>query len=103
MRPEKQSAPQVITPCAMFATESGADAMTKSKRRVGRMHSQNPADAAWRYEQAQVDADIEGLPRDAEAEHLIAEMTAKGVTPEQQIAQIKAMFLKRKVAVPEMT
>ncbi len=77
--------------------------MTKSKRFVGRMHSQDPADAAWRYEQAQIDADIEGLPRDAEAERLIGDLTAKGVTPEQQIAQIKAMFLKRKVAVSEMT
>jgi hypothetical protein len=87
----------------MFVAEYGAYAMTKSKRRVGRMHSQDPADAAWRYEQAQVDADIEGLPRDAEAEHMIADMTARGVTPEHQISQIKAMFLKRKVAVPEMT
>ena len=77
--------------------------MTKSKQRVGRMHSQDPADAAWRYEQAQVDADIEGLPRDAEAERLIADMTAKGVAPEQQIARIKALFIARKVAVPEMT
>ena len=77
--------------------------MPKTKPRVGRFHSQNPADAAWRYEQAQVDADIEGLPRDAEAERLIAAMSTAGVSPELQIERIKAMFLARKAKTPEMT
>ena len=77
--------------------------MPKTKLHVGRFHSQNPADAAWRYEQAQVDADIEGLPRDAEAEALIAALTAAGVSPEIQIERIKSMFLARKAKTPEMT
>ena len=76
--------------------------MPKIKPRVSRLHSKNPADAAWRFEQAQVDADIEGLPRDAEAEALIAAMTAAGVSPELQIERIKAMFLARKAKTPEM-
>ena len=77
--------------------------MLKTKLRVGRFHSRNPADAAWRYEQAQVDADIEGLPRDAEAEALITAMTEAGVSPELQIDRIKALFLARKAKTPELT
>ena len=77
--------------------------MPKIKPRVGRMHSQEPADAAWRFEQAQVDADIEGLPRDAEAEKLIAGMAAAGVSPELQNERIKSMFLARKAKTPVMT
>lgn len=77
--------------------------MLKTKPRVSRFYSQNPADAAWRYEQAQVDADIEGLPRDAEAEALIAAMTAAGISPELQIERIKSMFLARMAKTPEMT
>ena len=77
--------------------------MPTTMPRVSRLHSQNPADAAWRFEQAQVDADIEGLPRDAEAEALIADMTAAGVSPEHQIERIKSMFLARLAKIPEMT
>ena len=77
--------------------------MPKIKPRVSRFYSQNPADAAWRYEQAQVDADIEGLPRDTEAEALIAAMTAAGISPELQIERIKSMFLARMAKTPEMT
>lgn len=77
--------------------------MPKTKPRPSRLHSQNPADASWRFEQAQVDADIEGLPKDAEAERLIAAMTADGVPPELQIERIKSLFLYRKAKTPEMT
>lgn len=76
--------------------------MAKTKPHAGRFNSHKPDDAAWRYEQAQVDADIEGLPRDAEAEALIAAMVAAGVSPEVQIERIKAMFLARKAKTPEM-
>ena len=76
--------------------------MPEAKPKVGRLHSQDPADAAWRYEQAQVDADIEGLPKDAEAERLIADMTAAGVAPELQIERITAVFLARKAKMPEL-
>jgi hypothetical protein len=77
--------------------------MPKTKPRAGRMHAQDPADAAWRFEQAQVDADIESLPRETEAEELIAGMVAAGISPELQIERIKSMFLARKVKTPEMT
>jgi hypothetical protein len=82
---------------------AGANAMTKTNSRESRLHSQAPADAAWRYEQALVDADIEGLARDPEAERLIAAMTAAGLSPEQQVERITAMFLTRKAKTPEMT
>ena len=77
--------------------------MPKTKSSVSRMYSQDPADAAWRFEQAQVDADIEGLARDDEAEQLIADMTTAGVSPELQIERIKSMFFARKSKTPEMT
>ena len=77
--------------------------MATTKPRVSRLYSQKPADAAWRFEQAQVDADIEALPRDAEAERLIATMTADGVSPELQIERLKSMFLARAAKTPEMT
>ena len=47
---------------------------TATAKRIGRLHAHNPADAAWRAQQAQVDADIEGLSRDAAADRLVAEM-----------------------------
>ena len=86
-----------------MSIESGANVMPENKPRASRMYSPEPVDAAWRFEQAQVDADIEGLPRDAEAERLIAAMTAAGVPPELQIERIKSMFLARKAKTPEMT
>lgn len=61
----------------------------------GRLHSKNPVDAAWRAEQAQIDADIEGLSRDAAADQLIAEMDAAGLDPRQQIKRLKAYFRRR--------
>jgi hypothetical protein len=66
------------------------------KRRVSRLHSKDPADAAWRAQQAQVDADIEGLARDAEADRLVAEMDAMGVEPREQIKRLIRYFKTRK-------
>jgi len=64
-------------------------------KRIDRLHSQNPTDAAWRARQAQVDADIEGLHRDGAADRLIAEMDASGVPPRKQIARLKTYFRRR--------
>jgi hypothetical protein len=69
--------------------------MPTSSKRVSRLHSKDPADAAWRARQAQVDADIEGLSRDAEADRLVAEMDSSGVAPRQQIKRLKAYFRAR--------
>jgi hypothetical protein len=73
--------------------------MTKpaTAKRIDRLHSQNPADAAWRARQAQVDADIEGLSRDAGADQLIAEMDASGVEPHKQIERLKNYFRRRQM------
>ena len=69
--------------------------MPTSSKRVSRLHSKDPADAAWRARQAHVDADIEGLSRDAGADKLVADMEASGVAPRQQIERLKAYFRAR--------
>jgi hypothetical protein len=69
--------------------------MPRSSKRVSRLHSKDPADAAWRAGQAQVDADIEGLSRDPGADRLVAEMAAEGVAPRQRIERLKAYFRVR--------
>ena len=73
--------------------------MTKlaTSKRIDRLHAQNPADAAWRARQAQIDADIEGLHRDDDADRLIAEMDASGVPPRKQIARLKTYFRRRQM------
>jgi hypothetical protein len=43
-----------------------------------------------------VDADIEGLPRDREADRMIADMDARGVDPRHQIERLKRHFRSRK-------
>ena len=60
------------------------------------LYSNDPAAAAWRAKQADVDADIEGLSRDREADRMIAEMDAQGVDPRQQIERLKRYFRSRK-------
>ena len=64
------------------------------RRRLPRnpMYSQDADAAAWRSEQAHVDADIEGLARDPEADRMVAEMDASGVPIERQIERLKAYF-----------
>ena len=74
--------------------------MPTSSKRVSRLHSKAPTDAAWRAQQAQVDADIEGLSRDAEADRLSAEMAAAGVAPRQRIERLKAYFRARQNPKP---
>jgi hypothetical protein len=76
----------------MHPTEN--DVPTSSKR-VSRLHSKDPADAAWRARQAQVDADIEGLSHDAGVDRFIAEMEASGVEPRQRIKRLKAYLRAR--------
>ena len=63
------------------------------KSRAGRLHSKHPDDARWRAQQAQVDADIEGLARDLEADRMIAEMRKNGVALDEQLARLKAYFI----------
>ena len=75
--------------------------MSQLVKRKSRLHSAVPADAAWRYAQAHVDADIENLPRDREAERLVARMTADGLSSEQKIERIKAYYSSRRGADPE--
>ncbi|WP_146101563.1 hypothetical protein [Rhodopila globiformis] len=69
--------------------------MPRSTKRVGRLHAQNPADAAWRAQQAQVDADIEGLSRDAGIDRFVDDMEASGVAPRQRIERLKAYVRAR--------
>jgi len=59
--------------------------MRRSSKPVSRLHSKDPAAAAWRARQAHVDADIEGLPRNRELDRLIAEMRARGLGPRERI------------------
>ena len=51
----------------------------RNPQTLSRLHSKRAEDAAWRERQADVDADIEGLSRDPEADRLMAEMDASGV------------------------
>ena len=67
--------------------------MSQSQRKPSRLHSRDPADAAWRAQQANIDADIEGLARDPKADELIAQMDAEGLDAEQQIKRLKAYFI----------
>ena len=59
--------------------------MRRSSKPASRLHSKNPADAAWRARQAHVDADIEGLPRNRSLDRLMAEMRARGLGPRERI------------------
>lgn len=75
----------------------------QSTKRLSRLHSHHAEDAAWRSQQAQVDADIEGLSRDARADRLMAEMDASGVTIEDQIERLKAHFVALKEPKPAVS
>jgi len=69
--------------------------MAKSSKRVSRLHSKDPVDAAWRAQQADVDADIEGLARDAGIDRLFDEMEASGVAPRERMKRLKAYLRTR--------
>ena len=53
------------------------------------------AEAHERYEQAMVDADIEGLASDPEAARLAAQMDAERIPIETQIERLKAYFVEK--------
>ncbi|MEL7444217.1 MAG: hypothetical protein AAGK02_00195 [Pseudomonadota bacterium] len=59
------------------------------------------AEAVARYESAMVDADIEGLARDPEAEALVAEWRAANVSIEDQIARLKDRYRERRLRAAE--
>lgn len=73
------------------------------RHRLSRLHSHHVDDAAWRARQAQVDADIEGLSHDPEADRLIAEMETRGVPIEDQIERLKAHFVARRDRKPTVS
>ena len=64
-------------------------------------HEPNPltdksdAEARERYEQALVDADIEGLADDPEAARLAAQMDVEHIPIETQIERLKAYFVEK--------
>jgi hypothetical protein len=64
------------------------------------MTSTHPDAVAWREEQADVDADIEGLAKDERADELDRRMATAGVPPEKRIARLKAHFQARNRQAP---
>ena len=75
--------------------------MTKrSTKPISRLHSKDPADAAWRAQQAHVDADIEGLARDQEGARMIAAMRAEGRGPRERIKMLVDHFRANKGGRP---
>ncbi|WP_282060595.1 hypothetical protein [Roseobacter litoralis] len=59
------------------------------------------AQALERYDSAMVDADIEGLARDPEAEAMIAQWRADGVSVEAQIELLKDLYQGRQLRAAE--
>lgn len=70
--------------------------MKRRAKQVSRLHSNDPADAAWRARQAHVDADIEGLARDQEGARMIAAMRADGMGPCERIKVLVSHFRANK-------
>ena len=64
-------------------------------KRVDRLHSKDPADAAWRRQQMEVDNDIEGLARDRGIERFMAEMDMAGVGRREKIKRLKVYLRSR--------
>lgn len=52
-------------------------------------------DARQRYDQAMVDADIEGMAKDPEIEALVAGWRAEGIDAETRIARLKQLYRDR--------
>ncbi|KAB2910280.1 MAG: hypothetical protein F9K29_25210 [Hyphomicrobiaceae bacterium] len=70
--------------------------MSNPKRhRLSRLHSRRAEDAAWRAGQAHVDADIEGLSRDADITRFVADMKARGVPVGERIKRLKSQVAAR--------
>ena len=74
--------------------------MPKSSKRPSLLHSDDPADADKREQQAHIDADIEGLSRDPVADQMVAEMKIQGLSPERRIKRLIAYFTASKVQKP---
>jgi hypothetical protein len=66
-------------------------------KRIDRLHAQNPTDAAWRAQQARVDADIEGLRHDAAIEQFVDEIRVSGIAPRERIERLKAYVRARQI------
>lgn len=66
-----------------------------SRHHLSRLHSKRAEDAAWRAKQAHVDADIEGLARDADLSRFVADMKAAGVPVGERIKRLKAHVVAR--------
>ena len=67
---------------------------------MSRLHSHHAEDAAWRAEQAHVDADIEGLARDPEVSRFVSDMKVAGVPVRERIKRLKAHVVARKDRKP---
>lgn len=52
----------------------------------------DPASCAWRREQMGLSNDIEGLPRDAHADAMVAALDVLDLTSEQRIQALTAYF-----------
>ena len=65
-----------------------------------RFNDATPEGAAYRAEQAAIDADIEGLARDEGAERLIAEMDKLGLSPEERIERLSRYFREEEAVTP---
>lgn len=57
--------------------------------------------AKARYEQAMIDADIEGLARDPEAEALVEQWRNAGIPVEDRIERLKALYQNRQLNAAE--
>lgn len=72
-----------------------ADTSDRPGSPMWHMTSMHPDAVAWRGEQAEVDADIEGLARDAGADELERRMDAEGVPLDEQRERLIAYFRGR--------
>lgn len=65
------------------------------------MTDATPEARAWRREQANVDADIEGIAKSSEAQAFVAELDKLGLTTEERIARITAFHQRRDEQSPD--
>ena len=65
------------------------------------MTDNTPKARAWRREQANVDADIEGMARNSEAQAFIAELDKLDLTTEERITRITAFHQRRDEQSPD--
>jgi hypothetical protein len=80
----------------MKSAKQSGTAMPRSRRPISRLHSKNPADAAWRAQQAHVDADIEAMARDQDIDRIVADLRHKGIEPRERIKILIGRFKSRK-------